>query len=100
MTGTSDHRLGKEDFEQIILAVKSAVAELVASQATAPALLDQPAAIRYTGLSRSSWYRLKSADLLPTAVAVGDLLRRRKVDLDQWVSRLGKPRRRTRRVGE
>lgn len=71
--------------------VKGAIAEAIG--APVPLLLDQPAAIAYTGLSRSGWFRLKSADLLPRPVHVegsGDRWRRK--DLDAWAERQ-KPRR-------
>lgn len=72
--------------------VKAAVAEAVGTPL--PLLLGQPAAMAYVGLSRSSWFRAKSAGQLPRPVYVeGSGERWRRKDLDAWVERL-KPHRR------
>lgn len=81
--------LGRPDFTAILAAVK----EAVASVSAVPQLLDGVQARRYVGLSKSAWFRAKSAGLLPRAVFVegaGD--RYRRADLDKFVERL-KPRR-------
>jgi predicted DNA-binding transcriptional regulator AlpA len=54
-----------------------------------PLLLPQPAAWIYLGLSRSAWFRLKSANKLPRPVSVpGVGPHWRRSDLEDWVSRL------------
>ncbi|MBA4191834.1 MAG: hypothetical protein C0467_27965 [Planctomycetaceae bacterium] len=67
-------------------AIASAVAERIGKPT--PQLLDQSAARVFLGLSRSGWFRAKSADLLPRAVHIegsGDRWRRK--DLDNWIDR-------------
>ena len=79
--------LGREDFALLVDAIKAAVAEAIG--ATVPQLLDQTAAMRYVGLSKSGWFRAKSAGLLPNPVYIdgsGEKWKRR--DLDAWVERL------------
>jgi predicted DNA-binding transcriptional regulator AlpA len=54
-----------------------------------PALLDGVRAMNYLGLSRSGWFRAKSAVGFPRPVRVeGSGLRWRRSDLDEWVSRM------------
>jgi predicted DNA-binding transcriptional regulator AlpA len=74
----------------LLAAVRAAVAEAVRPT---PALLDQPAAIVFTGLSRSGWFRLKATGKLPAPVHVeGSGERWRTKDLEDWIARM-KPRR-------
>jgi predicted DNA-binding transcriptional regulator AlpA len=60
-----------------------------AAPAPVPLLLNQLAAIQYLGLSRSAWYRLRSAEKLPKPVSVPSCGPHwRRADLDKWVKRL------------
>jgi predicted DNA-binding transcriptional regulator AlpA len=73
--------------------IKVIAAAVVAATSVAPQLLDQADAWRYCGLSRSAWFRLRSADQLPGPVNIDRSgLRWRKADLDKWLARL-KPKR-------
>ena len=67
--------IGAESFIEFVAKVAEAVAEKLAATAC-PQMLDQPAAIAYTGLPRSTWFRLKSMGRLPSpsmclALAIG-----------------------------
>lgn len=65
-----------------------------------PQLFDQADAMRYVGLPRSTWFRLRSADELPAPVSVpGSGPRWRRADLDTWLKKL-KPARRKSRAAE
>jgi len=76
-----------------LAALTAAVVDSVKMQLVAPQMLDQCEAHRYCGLSRSTWFKLRSADRLPQPVHVeGSGLRWRKSDLDRWMGTL-KPRR-------
>jgi hypothetical protein len=80
---------GGADFAALVDAIRAAIAEATA----VPQLLDGVQARQYLGLSKSAWFRAKSAGLLPQAVFVegaGDKYRRS--DLDKFIERL-KPRR-------
>jgi predicted DNA-binding transcriptional regulator AlpA len=78
-------------------AATSTVPVVVAHSATPagswPALLAKP--WTYLGLSRSAFFRLRSADKAPRPVAVPGCKRPlyRKTDLDKWVERLQVARR-------
>ena len=73
-----------------VRAIAAAVAE---ATSILPQLLDQGDAWTYCGLSRSGWFRLKSAGELPAPIHVSGVgLRWRRADLDKWLARL-KPRR-------
>jgi predicted DNA-binding transcriptional regulator AlpA len=62
---------------------------LAPTPAPLPLLLDQPAAIAFTGLSRSCWYRLRGAGKLPAPVRVpGSGLHWRRRDLEKWAEGL------------
>lgn len=66
-------------------------ADPVAPRAAAvpPLTFTQAEAARYAGLSRSGWFRLKSAGLLPKPVHVpGVGVRYRRSDLERWAERL------------
>ncbi len=59
------------------------------SRASPGLLLSQSEAWNYLGLSRSAWYRLRSAGKVPLPVSVfGAGPHWRRADLDNWVSRL------------
>jgi predicted DNA-binding transcriptional regulator AlpA len=84
--------LGREDFLALVDAVADAVVAKLGT-VTTPQSMSQPAAWKYIGVSRSAWFRLKSAGLLPKPIALagaGDRWRRK--DLDAWLDRM-KPRR-------
>lgn len=84
-----DAPAGDIDFAELLDAVRAAVVEAAAM----PRLLDGKAAMRYVGLSKSAWFRAKSAGLIPAPVYVeGSGDRYRRSDLDKFVERL-KPRR-------
>jgi predicted DNA-binding transcriptional regulator AlpA len=58
-----------------------------------PLLLPQPAAWTFLGVSRSAWFRLRSAGKLPVPVSVpGAGLHWRSADLRRWAENL-RPRR-------
>lgn len=62
-------------------------------------LLDQQNAWEFVGLSRATWFRLRSAGKIPEPVRIaGSSLRWRRSDLEKWVAGLptGTGRRRTR----
>jgi|GEM_PF-3576961 len=76
--------------------IKAIATATAAAMVTAPQLLDQGDAWHYCGLSRSGWFRLRSAGEIPAPVDVpGVGLRWRRTDLDKWLTRL-KPRRNSR----
>ena len=63
--------------------------------APVPLLLGPREAHQYLGISRSAYYRLISAGELPAPVEVpGAGPHWRRADLDKWVARLGRRRRR------
>lgn len=66
--------------------------ELQAQTLTAPVvplLLSQPAAIKYVGLSRATFFRLRSAGRLPAPVDIeGAGVTYRRSDLEKFVERL------------
>lgn len=83
--------------EALVLAVLAAIREHVGPL---PQLFDQADAMRYVGLPRSTWFRLRSADELPAPVNVpGSGPRWRRADLDTWLKKL-KPARRKSRAAE
>lgn len=83
--------LDRPEFAALVDAVAQAVADRLA--APAAQTFDQPGAIAYSGLPRSTWFRLRSAGKLPAPVEVeGTGPRWRRSDLDKWLERL-KPRR-------
>ncbi len=69
---------------------RQVLAQLRGELQPVPRLLDQPAAWRYLGLSRSMWFRLRAAGELPDPVRVpGRKLPMWRVeDLDRWPRRL------------
>jgi predicted DNA-binding transcriptional regulator AlpA len=70
-------------------ALADAIAARLSERLEPPAMLDQVAAYRYAGLSRSAWFRLRSAGRTPAPVDAGDgVLRWRRADLDHWVERM------------
>lgn len=74
-------------------ALADAIAERLAARTRLPALLDQQAAMAFVGLSRSGWFRARSAGSLPKPVFIeGNGDRWRRKDLEEWVDRQ-KPRR-------
>jgi predicted DNA-binding transcriptional regulator AlpA len=80
--------------------VAAVVAAVRANVGPLPQLFDQADAMRYVGLPRSTWFRLRSADELPAPVAVpGSGPRWRRADLDKWLAKL-KPARRKSRAAE
>ncbi len=80
--------------DALIAAVVAALREHVGPL---PQLFDQPDAMRYVGLARSTWFRLRSADELPPPVAIpGTGPRWRRADLDKWLAKLKPARRRSR----
>ncbi|MCE9560428.1 MAG: hypothetical protein K8U57_00075 [Planctomycetes bacterium] len=79
------------DIAMLVDAVIAAIAQRL--DRPQPQTFAQPDAWQYLGLSRSAWFRAKSADLLPRPIHIegtGDRWRRK--DLDQWLERQ-KPRR-------
>lgn len=83
--------------DALIAAVVAALREHVRPL---PQLLDQPDAMRYVGLARSTWFRLRSADEIPPPVTIpGTGPRWRRADLDKWLAKL-KPARRKSRAAE
>jgi predicted DNA-binding transcriptional regulator AlpA len=67
------------------LVVEDDKAGAPAAPAPVPLLLSQLAAIKYVGLSRSAWYRLRSVGKLPRPVSVpGCGPHWRRADLDRW----------------
>src|SRR5262245_46100452 len=78
--------IGRDQFEKFVAAV---VAAVKAEAKPLPLLLSQPQAIEYLGVSRPTFYRLKSAGKLPKPVQVeGSGLRYRRADLEKYVERL------------
>lgn len=70
-----------------LVAPKSA-ADLIAAKMAA-LLLDQRGAWQLLGVSRSAFFRLKSAGLLPKPVRVeGVGVRYRRADLERWTEKL------------
>ncbi|MFO0821633.1 MAG: hypothetical protein U0792_00575 [Gemmataceae bacterium] len=85
MHSNSPAPIGREDFLALVDQIADAVVEKLGT-VTTPQSLSQPQAWAYLGLSRSAWFRLKSAGLLPkpiTLAGAGD--RWRKRDLDDWL---------------
>jgi predicted DNA-binding transcriptional regulator AlpA len=83
--------IGRADFTALVEAITAAVAERL--DTPLPQLLDQTSARKYLGLSRSGWFRAKSADLLPKPLFIeGSGERWRRKDLDGWLERQ-RPRR-------
>lgn len=79
--------VGRADFLALVEAVAQAVADRLA--APLPQTFDQPGAIAYVGVSRSAWFRLKSAGKVPAPIHIdGTGERWRRKDLDQWIERL------------
>jgi predicted DNA-binding transcriptional regulator AlpA len=92
VTTTGPHPIGESDFAALVAAVKEAVSEALGQPS--PQTLTQPDAMKYVGLSRSSWFRAKAAGELPGPILIeGSGERWRKKDLDTWLERL-KPRNR------
>lgn len=88
---------GRDGERDLIAAVVAAVRESVGPL---PQLFDQPGAMKYVGLARSTWFRLRSMGEIPEPVSVpGTGPRWRRADLDAWLARL-KPARRKARVVE
>jgi predicted DNA-binding transcriptional regulator AlpA len=79
------------DAAALVPIIRQAVVEALAQQSATPAappLLDQQAAWKHLGLSRSAWFRAKSAGKLPRPVTLNGLVYLRRADLDAMVGRL------------
>lgn len=65
------------------------VAALREAASPVPMLLDAEQAAAYAGVSRSGWYRLVAAGVIPQAIRIeGVGPRWRRSDIDRWVERL------------
>lgn len=94
---TSTGPLGAADFRALV----AAVAQAVAAAGSKPLLLSQAEAITFTGLSRSAFFRLKSAGKLPKPVKLdGTEVLYRRADLEKWAERLKSAARPPRGPGE
>ncbi len=91
MPAETSQSLGRTDFLALVDAITAAVAERL--DKPMPQTFDQTEAREYVGLSRSGWFRAKSAGLVPKPIFIeGNGERWRRRDLDAWIQRM-KPRR-------
>ncbi len=76
--------LGSSALAALVTAVKDAVAEAISKPL--PLTFNQPDAIAYVGISRSAWFRLKSAGLLPPSIRLeGCAECWRRADLNKFI---------------
>jgi len=56
------------------------------ARAVVPALLSAKTAAEYCGISRASWWKMKTSGRCPAPIRLGRRLLWRRVELDQWIA--------------